>query len=164
VKAFIKKEVRAIGFDDGGINSKSIIGVIFRGNICLEGLIKLEAAYNINVTEEIIKVLKSSPHFKQLRIIMLNKDVLIGEKIDLQKIYEETRLPVIVFYRGKILKKGFSAIKINKRKIYFKAVGLNQDLIKEVLKNFSLKKGFPEPLRVAFLIAKAFKRFKHSAS
>jgi endonuclease V-like protein UPF0215 family len=167
VKTFIKKEVRAIGFDDGvfNSNSKSIVGVIFRGNICFEGLIKFDVKHDLSITEEILKILKASPHFKQLRIIMLSKNVLAGEKVDLQKIYEETKLPIIVVCRRKILKieENFFVIKINKRKVYVKAIGLNQALTKEVLKNFSLKKtGFPEPLRVAFLIAKALNTLKRN--
>ncbi len=165
MKTFIKREVRAIGFDDGAsnFNSKNVVGVIFRGNTCFEGLIKFEVKDESDINEEIIKALKASPHFKQLRIIILSKNVLAGKKIDLQKIYEETKLPVMIVCKRRNLlgREGFSTIKIDKRKVYVKTVGLNQALTKEVLKNFSLKKFcFPEPLRVSFLIAKAFRAFK----
>ncbi|MBS7658690.1 MAG: DUF99 family protein [Candidatus Bathyarchaeia archaeon] len=149
----MKKEIRAIGFVYG--NTKNIIGVIFRGNTCFEGLIKIKLDLNINVTEEIVKVLKASPHFKQLRIIMFSENIVA--KVNLQKIYEETKLPVIVVYKKPPIKnEELLKLKINKREIYVKAIGFNQALTKEALKNFTLKKAdFPEPLRVAFLIAKA---------
>jgi endonuclease V-like protein UPF0215 family len=163
LKQSIKKEVRIVGFEDGGFNFKSVIGVVFRGGLWLEGLIKFDVKSNSNVTEELLKALKNSPHFKQLRVIMLSKDALAGKKINLQKIHEDTKIPVITAYKSGRLnnKKNVFLMKIKGRKVYFNAVGLSKELAKKVLEN-SLRNGFPEPLRIAFLMAKAFNSFKHT--
>lgn len=159
----MKKEVRIIGFEDGGFNYKSVIGVVFRGGLWIEGLIKFNVESNSNATEELFKALKNSPHFKQLRVIMLSKNVLAGRKIDVQKLYEATKLPVIIAYRKKPFnnRENVFSIKLKGKKIYATATGLNEELAKEVLRNSSIKTGFPAPLKTAFLIAKAFNTFKH---
>ncbi|MBS7654912.1 DUF99 family protein [Candidatus Bathyarchaeota archaeon] len=158
----MKKEIRIIGFEDGDFNYKSVIGVVFRGGLWLEGLIKFNVESNSNITEKLSKALKNSPHFKQLRVIMLSKNVLAGEKIDLQRLYEATKLPVIVAYKKRISNnKDIFSVKVKGRKIYASVIGLSKDSAKEVLRNSSIKTGFPEPLKAAFLIAKAFNSLKH---
>lgn len=163
----VKKEIRIVGFDDGGtrrIRKANLVGAVFRGGLWLEGLIKTEVGARDDATEKIIEALRSSRHLKQLRVIMFNKVKLAGKEVDLRRIHEALGLPVILVRekpwpsggRGKEATRKLQITVGQRRKtVYVEPIGLNVEAARKILENASVRKGFPEPLRVARLAARA---------
>jgi len=77
--------------------------VVFRGGDYLDGAFKTEVSIDgMDATKILIKLLNKSRHKEQLRVVML-KGITFGgfNMIDISKIYDRTKLPVIVVNRKK---------------------------------------------------------------
>jgi len=181
----LKSEIRILGFDDGAFIPRSnslvpVIGLIFRGGKFLDGALKTEVKVDgNNATEKIIKLINSSRHKQQLRVIMFDGVTVGGfNVIDIKKLHERTNLPVIVINR-KIpnLKKVKNALKnfddfekrwqailnagkikeyrVKDKRVYYQSIGLRDEEVKEIIDLSSTRSFIPEPLRVAHIIATA---------
>ena len=69
----IKSEIRVIGVavqcDPVGV---TIIGVVFRGRLWLDGVLKTRSA-GVDVTEAVSEMIKRSQHYGQIRVILLSR-------------------------------------------------------------------------------------------
>jgi len=181
----IKPEIRVLGVDDGIFvpHSKGfapIVGVVFRGGYWLDGVMNTKVEVDgFDATEKIAAMVTSSPHHKQLRIIMLDGVTFAGfNVVDIKKLNEKTKLPVIAVTRDrpdfreirKALKKLPCPVKrwkavvdageifeVNtrsrKEKIYMEISGIVEDDARKILKLTSTRSNVPEALRVAHLVA-----------
>ena len=180
----LKPEIRILGFDDAAFTPRSrelvpVIGVIFRGGIFLDGLLKTEVLVDGNdATEKIIKLVNSTRHKQQLKVIMFDGITLAGfNTVDVKRIFEETKLPIIVINRKmpnltkvkRALKKfedfedRWKAVenagKIKEcyikdfKKIYYQNIGIDDSMAREVIKLSCTRSYIPEPLRIAHIIA-----------
>lgn len=182
----LKSEIRILGFDDGAFipRSKSlvpVIGVIFRGGKFLDGALKTEVEVDgTEATEKLVKLINNSRHKQQLKVIMLDGVTLAGFNIvDVKKLYEKTKLPVIVVNRKmprlkkvknalknlddfekrwkKILNAGeIKRMKLNdKVDLYYQCIGIKDETAEEAIALSCTRSNIPEPLRVAHLLATA---------
>jgi len=183
---FIKDEIRILGFDDAPFKPRSnekilVIGVIYRGGNFLDGILKTEITGDgMDATESIIKLIKNSRHKDEIRVIIF-KGITIGgfNLIDIKKIYNETKIPVIVITRKKPnlnkIKKALKnfvdfeerwlivkstgkiyKLEIKKNKsLYYQFIGLKKEEVEKIIKISSTRSLIPEPLRVAHMIASA---------
>jgi len=179
----IKSEIRVLGVDDGKFTphtegSVIVVGVVFRGGCWLDGAMHTEIAIDgFDATEQISSMINSSPHCKQLRLIMLNGITFAGfNVVDIKKLNSATNLPVLVLMREKpdldAIHKALSnlprsderwAMFLNAgeilkvpcrgKKIFMEIVGISEADAVEVIKLTSTRSSFPEPLRVAHIIA-----------
>jgi endonuclease V-like protein UPF0215 family len=182
----LKEEIRILGFDDGAFSTRKkgrvpVIGVVFRGGKFLDGALKTEVLVDgLDATKKLVKLINTSRHKQQLKVVMLDGITLGGFNIvDVQELYESTRLPVIVINRKHPnLEKVKAALKnfkdFEKRwemvkkagpikvcevkpgvKVYYQAVGMEDEEVEEVIALSSTRSQLPEPLRVAHIIATA---------
>ncbi len=182
----IKQEVRILGFDDAPFKPRShekvlVIGVIYRGGNFLDGILRTEITCDgLDATDKIAEAVNKSRHKEELRVLMF-KGLTIGgfNIIDIKKLHEKTRLPVIIVMRkkpnlGKIKKalQNFddfekkwkfirNAGKIykveieNNKSLYYQFIGLQKYEIERIIKLSCTRSLIPEPSRVAHLIASA---------
>ncbi len=181
----IKPEIRVLGVDDGAFipHAKSlvpIVGVVFRGGYWLDGVMHTQLEVDgFDATEKIGSMIRNSPHYKQLRVIMLNGVTFAGFNIvNIKKLYKETELPVIAVTREKpdfaeihealrnllqteerwkaILDAGKEfevATRSKNEKIYMHLSGIFEEDAGKILRLTSTRSNIPEALRVAHLIA-----------
>jgi len=179
----MKKEIRILGIDDGYFDKFKdkeclLVGVVMRGAYQIDGVLSEKIEIDgWNATEKIIKMVKKTGHYHQLRIIMLNGVTFGGfNVVDIQKVYEETKLTVIVVIRKNTnleeFKKALMHLndweerwkiieKIEKPKpvltkygtTYYQKVGISDEEAKKIIKNTAINSRIPEPVRVAHLIA-----------
>jgi uncharacterized protein len=181
----IKPEIRVLGVDDGKFTPHSkdqvhIVGVVFRGGYWIEGILHTTVTVdNFDATVRIADMVIASPHYRQLRVIMLNGITFAGFNIvDIRALNAKTKLPVIALTQKKPnLVKVRSALKNlpsseerwkaicnageiipvtakhGKQKIYMEIAGITQETAQQIIKLTSTRSNLPEALRVAHLIA-----------
>jgi len=184
----IKEEIRILGIDDCPFDKKKdkrvlVVGVIFRGGKFLDGVLSTKVKVDgLDATDKLIKMVNSSHHKPQLKVIMLDGITLGGfNLIDIKLVHKKTGLPVIVINRKKPnlekVKKALSffedfekrwkivkiAGKIKRfiskkgKVLYYQAIGIEDEKAMEII-NLSIERSdIPEPLRVAHLIATGIK-------
>jgi len=71
-----------------------VVGVVFRGGYWLDGVMHTKILVDgFDATEKIGAMVTGSPHFKQLRVIMLNGITFAGfNMVDIQALNALTRL------------------------------------------------------------------------
>jgi hypothetical protein len=178
-----KSEIRILGFDDGPFDKNDkivpVIGVVFRGGSFLDGILRTDVKVDgLDSTEKIVKLINTSRHKQQLKVIMLDGITFGGFNIiDVKGVWKETNLPVIVINRKlPDLKEVKSALKNfkdfekrweiilkagkikkcklkDKREIYYQSIGLEDEETEEIIRLSSTHSYIPEALRVAHLIA-----------
>jgi uncharacterized protein len=184
-KAFrvIKPEIRVLGIDDGKFiphtqGNVIVVGVVLRGGSSIDGVMHTTVAIDgLDATEKLVSMINTSPHRRQLRLVMLNGITLAGfNLVDIKKLHETTKLPVMALTRDKpnldsiyealknlpnfeerwnlVLKAGEIHELINRsNKIYLETAGISLDDAQKIVELTSSRSSVPEPLRVAHLIA-----------
>lgn len=179
----IKPEIRIIGVDDGKFTPHTkgevlIVGVVLRGGGWVEGAMHTHISIDgLDATEKIASMINSSPHKRQLRLIMLNGITFGGFNIaDIKKMHKLTMLPVLALTRDKpdldairealrnlpqteerwqmVLEAGqLHEVTCRGTKLYLGLAGLTLADAKKIVDLTATRSCFPEPLRVAHLIA-----------
>ena len=122
-------------------------------------------------------MINTSPHRRQLRLVMLNGITLAGfNLVDIKKLHETTKLPVIALTREKPdLDSIYEALKnlpkprsvgqwflkqekstnssIEALKFMWRSAGISLADAQKIIELTSTRSSVPEPLRVAHLIA-----------
>ena len=188
----IKPEIRVLGVDDGVFipHSKGlvdVVGVVFRGGYWLDGVMRTEVEVDgLDGTEKIASMIIESPHYKQLRIIMLSGITLAGfNVVDIKELYNKTGLPVIAITRvtpnmkeieqaierlpekekrWRAIQNAGEIIKVQTREeeepIYMQIAGIEREDAEKIVKITSTRSNIPEPLRVAHIIASGLTKFR----
>ena len=186
-KKRIKEEVRVVGIDDGPFEKFNphkntlVVGVVFRGGLYFEGLLSTKVRVDgFNSTRKVIEMINKSKFKNQLQGIMLDGVALGGfNVIDVEELFDKTRIPVIVVMRKfPNFKEFFNAMKhtskfeLRKRIVekagvinrvfiknkningfvYYQHFGCSKDFAEELIRITTTRSLVPEPLRIAHLI------------
>jgi len=185
----VKAEIRVVGVDDGVFvphthGKCDVIGVVFRGGYWLDGVMRTQVEIDgMDATEKIAEMITSSPHYGQLRIIMLDGVTFAGfNVVDTSKLFEMTKLPVIAVTREKpdfddirkalenlpFAEKRWNAIKNadkiikvftkGEKAVFMQVTGIEESTAKRIVKSTATRSNVPEALRVAHLIASGLTR------
>lgn len=172
-----------LGIDDGKFiphtkGEALIVGVVFRGGCSIDGIMRTKIAIDgLDATKKLGDMINGSPHRHQLRLVMLNGVTFAGfNVVDIKKLFALTGLPIISLTNVKpdleaiyealkhlpdtqerwqiILNAGEIHEVTNKGvKLYMGLAGITLTDAITVLNLTSTRGSFPEPLRVAHLIA-----------
>jgi endonuclease V-like protein UPF0215 family len=176
----IKPEIRIIGIDDSALLNEKvmIVGAIFRGGDWIDGVLRSEITKDgLDATEVIYEMIKKSKHYDQIRVVILDGITYGGfNVVDIQTLYRETGIPVIVVMRSypdfekiksalryfpdgemrwTIIKRAGKIEKVASEKspIYIQRAGIGLETVEKIIRLTSIRSNIPEPLRVAHLIA-----------
>jgi endonuclease V-like protein UPF0215 family len=181
----IKPEIRVLGVDDGVFvphveGLVPVVGVVFRGGYWLDGVMHTKVEVDgFDATNKIASMVLNSPHYDQLRVIMLNGVTFAGfNVVGVRELNMKTKLPVIAVTREKPnfaeirgalknLPKGEERWKAmmnageiievytrsESEKIYMQISGISEEDARKILRLTSTRSSIPEALRVAHLIA-----------
>ncbi len=187
VKRFrcIKREIRVLGVDDGVFTPHTkgkvgVVGVVYRGGYWFDGIMRTEVTIDgTDATKKIAAMIKDSPHYDQLRVVVLDGVTVAGfNVVDIKELCQEVSRPVIAVTREepnfedirRALEnlpgyekrwetiKGIGEIaKVRTRKdedpIYVQVAGISRKDAEEILRKTSTRSNIPEALRVAHIIA-----------
>ncbi|MCW4055197.1 MAG: DUF99 family protein [Candidatus Bathyarchaeota archaeon] len=181
----VKPEIRVVGVDDGVFAPHThgkcdVIGVVFRGGYWLDGVMRTQVEIDgLDATDEIAEMITGSPHYGQLRVIMLDGVTFAGFNVVVTlRLFETTRLPVIAVTREKpdfedirkalknlpFAEKRWRAIgnadeiirvvtRRGEEAVYIQVRGVAADVAVRIVRNTATRSNVPEALRVAHLIA-----------
>jgi endonuclease V-like protein UPF0215 family len=178
----IKREIRILGIDDSALVCEKVmvVGVVFRGADWMDGVLRSDITKDgVDATDVISSMIIGSKHCGQIRAIMLDGITYAGfNVVDINKIYRQTGIPVIVVMRSKPdFEKIKSALKYfpdgeerwtiiqkagkieevargeEKSSIYIQKAGISLESANKIIRLTSIRSNIPEPLRVAHLIA-----------
>jgi endonuclease V-like protein UPF0215 family len=181
----IKPEIRVLGIDDGQFVFQSkgcalVVGVVFRGGCWLDGVMSTQITVDgFDATEKIGNMIRNSPHYGQLSVIMLNGLTFAGfNVVDIKELSKKSSLPVIVVTNRKpnfikihsalkklpkseerwnsILNAGEIFPVVTRPKllpVYVEVAGVSKETAAEVLMLTATRSKIPEALRVAHLMA-----------
>ena len=186
----IKPEIRVLGVDDGIFvphtkGTVDVVGVVYRGGYWLDGVMRTEVTIDgMDATEKMAAMIKKSPHYEELRVVILNGITFAGfNVVDINKLFKTLNLPVIAVMREKPdlekIRKALenlpecekrwqaieSAGKIigvqtrnTEEAVYMQIAGVSQEDAEKILKRTSTRSNIPEALRVAHIIASGLTR------
>jgi endonuclease V-like protein UPF0215 family len=186
----IKSEIRVIGIDDGPFEPHTegkalLVGTVFRGGQWLDGILRTYIDVDgKDATQRIIEMINKSRHKGQLRVIMVDGVTFAGfNVIDIQEVFRQTGLPVIVVSRKlpdfpkvkkalknlpdwqerwRMLRAAGKIYPVRSRPraapICMQVAGIKRADAEEIIKLTSTRSLVPEPLRVAHLIATGIAR------
>lgn len=186
----IKPEIRVLGVDDGFFiphtkGTVDVIGVVYRGGYWLDGVMRTEVTIDgMDATEKIASMIKESPHYDQLRVVVLNGITFAGfNVVDINEFYKRVNLPIIAVTRDKPnfaeIKKALENLPERKRRweaiesagkvikvktrntkaaVYMQIAGVSQKDAEKILRTTSTRSNVPEALRVAHIIASGLTR------
>ena len=181
----IKPEIRVLGVDDGMFIPRrkgvvTVVGVVFRGGYWLDGVMHTRVKVDgLDATRKLTSMILGSPHYRQLRVIMLNGATMAGfNVVDLEVLDKKTKLPVIAVTRDKpnlvevrqalknlprseerwsIMEKAGEVLEVRSRsgkeRVYMQVSGILEDDARKIVQLTSTRSNIPEALRVAHLIA-----------
>ena len=181
----IKQEIRVLGIDDCPFKPHQqktvmLLGVVFRGGLWFDGAMRTEVKVDgRDSTDKIVEMVLASRHYKQLRVIMLDSLTVAGFNIiDLEKLNKKTKLPILAITkdqpdnekvknalknlrdweeRWKTIEKAGSLnqILIGKTNLFVHIKGAAPEDARKIIRITSTRANYPEPLRVAHLLAQA---------
>jgi endonuclease V-like protein UPF0215 family len=181
----IKPEIRVLGVDDGVFTPHvkglvPVVGVVFRGGYWFDGVMHTKIEIDgFDATEKIMSMIINSPHYKQLRVIMLDGITFAGfNVVNIKKLNSETKLPVITVTREQpnfpeirealknlpkreerwqTIRSAGKMFEVSTRseneKVYMQTSGILEEDARKILQLTSTRSSVPEALRVAHLIA-----------
>lgn len=187
---YIKPEIRVLGVDDGIFvphtkGEVDVIGVVYRGGYWLDGVMRTEVVVDgMDATEKIASMIKKSPHYNQLRVVILDGITFAGfNVVDIDELFKRVDLPVIAVTREKpdlvkikkalenllererrwnAIENAGKIIKVQTRNteeaVYMQIAGISQKDAEKILRNTSTRSNIPEALRVAHIIASGLSR------
>lgn len=179
----IKKEIRIVGIDDAQFIPRKqgktvVVGIVFRGGYWLDGVMRTEVEVDgFDATEKVAEMIRASPHYRQLRIVMLNGITLAGfNVVDIRELFELIGLPVIALTREeanmddvrnalmkltrweerweKIQRAGeMFKFRIGDTEMRMQAAGISREDAERIVRISCTRGNIPEPLRVAHIVA-----------
>jgi len=174
----VKKEIRVLGIDDAPFNKFNqgktlILGVFFRGGNFMDGVLSTTVTVDgTDSTTQIIKMVKKSKFYSQLQAIMLDGISVAGfNVVDVKRLNEKTRIPVIVVMRHfpkmheievalkrlgmqrklQLLRNAGEIHRVDN--LYIQICGCDLEKAKKILKITCTRSYLPEPIRVAHIMA-----------
>jgi len=186
----VKPEIRVLGIDDGifvphAKGVVDVVGVVYRGGYWLDGVMRTEVEVDgTDATEKIASMIMGSPHYDQVRVVVLNGVTFAGfNVVDIRELSKKVGLPVIAVTqkkpdfedirkalenlpehekRWKAMENAGKIIAVRRRgaeePVYMQVAGILEKDAERILRSTSTRSNVPEALRVAHIIASGFAR------
>jgi endonuclease V-like protein UPF0215 family len=173
----VKNEIRILGVDDAPFRKDDkevkLVGVVFR-NPLIDNVLSIDIEKDgIDSTDRLSGLILGSRSRNQIGVIMIDGINFAGINIvDIFRLYEETKIPVISIVRNEPdmerFKEALSSEKVHKDErlrifkkydppkrfgeIYYHAAGIDDEKAKGILRISIIRSRIPEPVRIAHLI------------
>jgi len=186
----VKPEIRVLGIDDGRFvphtkGTVDVVGVVYRGGYWFEGVMHTKITIDgIDATGKIADMIKNSPHYQELRVVILDGITFAGfNVVDVSKLSRRVDLPVMSVAREKpdleeirnalknlpdfelrwqSMQNAGELFEVETRNgenpVYIQIAGILLEDAKKIMKRTSTQSNIPEALRVSHIIASGLTR------
>ncbi|MGM5484723.1 MAG: DUF99 family protein [Nanobdellota archaeon] len=176
----MKDQIRILGIDDCPFDKfkekrTKIIGTVYRGGDYFDGVISTDIEIDgKDSTEKLNSMISSSKFYRQIKYILLDGIGVGGLNIiDIEELYNQTNIPVIIVMRKmpnkiretlmdlgmddkiNLIDKAGKVKEIEG--IYIQSIGAEEKEIREILNMTCTHSDLPEPIRAAHIIASGVK-------
>lgn len=182
----IKKEIRVLGVSFAAPHPRcagriQVVGVVYRGNRWLEGVMRTTTPPQLaDLTPNIVKMITTSPHYPQLRVIVLDEIITkLGNYVDIEALSKKTRVPVVAVVRRRVSIKRPTKMSVRlpqralkvlgtfscrkwwagQKMFFVYSAGLGKIDLEELLEVCASREGVPEAARVARITASSLGKF-----
>jgi len=181
----VKPEIRVLGIDDGifvphAKGVVDVIGVVYRGGYWLDGVMRTGVEVDgTDATDKIASMIMGSPHYDQIRVVVLNGVTFAGfNVVDIKGLFKRAGLPVIAVTREKpdfeeirkalenlperekrwkAMENAGKIIEVHAKRgeeaVYMQIAGISEKDAEKILRRTSTRSNVPEALRVAHIVA-----------
>ena len=188
----IKSEIRVLGIDDGRFVPRTkgtvdVVGVVYRGGYLFEGVMRTEITIDgLDATEKIATMIKNSPYYKELRVVVLDGVTFAGfNVVDISELSGKVDLPVMSVAREKpdleeirgalknlpdfetrwqAMENAGELFEVETRDgentVYVQTAGILREDAENIIKKMSTQSNIPEALRVAHIVASGLARWR----
>ena len=157
----VKREIRVLGVAARKATHKgyTVVGVIFRGGLYLDGVLRAESESQ-DITGDVVEMIVSSPHHPQVRIILLDGELLNGATADLSILSEAVSRPVIAFNPTGMVAPREGAVErfemgLSEGSVPVLSLGIDRAMAERILSKVSKRRSMPEALKIACLLVLA---------
>jgi endonuclease V-like protein UPF0215 family len=157
----VKREIRVLGVAARRATHKghTVVGVIFRGGLYLDGILRAESESR-DITGDVVEMIVSSPHHSQVRVILLDEELLDGATADLSILSKAASRPVIAFNPTGMVAPREGAVErfemdLNKGSVPVLSLGIDRVMTERILRKVSKRRSMPEALKIAYLLVSA---------
>ena len=159
----VKREIRVLGLavkTSGAGNQFYAVGILYRGRLWLDGVM-MTTAHGPDITEDVVGMIRESPHHPQIRAVLLDGDLVCDEAtIDPVSLSSGASRPVIAlnFQTDRLIEnEHVCELDLTQEGASKPAlsVGLRSRVALRVLEMASRSDEMPEALRVAELVVSA---------
>jgi endonuclease V-like protein UPF0215 family len=157
----VKREIRVLGVAARRTTHKghTVVGVIFRGGLYLDGVLRAESESR-DITDDVVEMIVSSSHHPQVRVILLDGELLDGATADLAILSEAASRPVIAFNPTGMVAPQEGAVErfemeLNEDPVPILSLGIDRAVAERIVNRVSKRRGVPEALRIACLLVSA---------
>ena len=157
----VKREIRVLGVAARRATHKghTVVGVIFRGGLYLDGVLRVESESR-DITGDVVEMIVSSPHHPQVRVILLDGELLDGATADLAVLSEAVSRPIIAFNPTGMVAPREGLVErfemdLNEAPVPVLSLGIDRAVAERIFSRVSKRRGVPEALRLACLLVSA---------
>jgi endonuclease V-like protein UPF0215 family len=164
----LKKEIRILGLAAIDLRrERRLIGVIFRGNLWLDGVLTCSFDTHADYISDIAQAILKSRQYSQVRVAIVRENLLPKGIQDLRKLNLKTHLPTILIIKSKSHSHSTTTksqharslrLRRGRRKVIVKTLELDKEAARDIFlvacRGDSL---IPEALRIAELVTFALK-------
>ena len=160
----VKDEIRVLAIKATETTPTWALGVVYRGRYWLDGVMKTQLSpKGLDATGDLVEMIRGSPHYDQIRVIILDDVTLGGRKfVDIRRLYEETLKPVILLMEEPPPEKALESLgegvrlRLEGWEGRMWLAGVSSRVAERVVRKARGDEGVPEALRVAELLSSAF--------
>jgi endonuclease V-like protein UPF0215 family len=159
----VKPEIRVLAVTGvktpRGLRRFPLLGIVFRGKHWIDGVLKTSVSLHKSPTKALNRMIKGSGHYGQIRVVMV--DGTFPWRIKAEGwgwLAEKLGRPLILFREKASNRNGYLPVKLGFGGIWIKAFGVSLVEAAKVIEASTAHPPTPEPLRVARLLAEAYRK------
>lgn len=178
----MKPKARVLGIDDAPFDfddaTVPVVGALMRGPTYLEAVLRTDVTVDgRDATDRVVEMVLGSSHVESLQAVLLDGIAFGGfNVVDLDALHDRIGVPVVTVTRdapdldamrdtlqerfddwesrwAPIAEGEIRPVATDHAPIHVKAVGIDDDAVDDLVRQFTVRGRIPEPVRVAHLIA-----------
>ncbi|HID19051.1 TPA: DUF99 family protein [Candidatus Bathyarchaeota archaeon] len=159
----VKPEIRVLAVTgvkiSGDLKRSPLLGFVFRGKHWIDGVLKTSVSLHWSATKALNRMIKGSGHYGQIRVVLADGNFPWRIKAEEWGwLAEKLRRPLILLREKASSGSGYSPVRLSFGEVWIKVFRASLVEAAQVIEASTACPPTPEPLRVARLLAEAYRK------